>query len=76
MPAEGVEAELASVSDADAQARAFRIVATGAAEQQQEGGGKRGSSGAKSPSSHLPFLAEEVGPVRDAVACRIALRDC
>ena len=84
VPAAEVERELAEISDVAAQARAYKISgAVVAAGGEPEAGAANGSSsskrGAAARSSHSspPSVAiAEVGPLSDAVACRIALRDC
>ena len=76
MPAQEVEAELTRVSDAAAQARAFKI-AVGAAGQEEEGGARKNKgSGGGASKAFSPAGVVEVGPLGDAAACRIALRDC
>ena len=86
VPAAEVERELAEISDVAAQARAYKIsgaVVAAGGEGEPEAGAANGSSsskrGAAARSSHSspPSVAiAEVGPLSDAVACRIALRDC
>ena len=96
MPAPEVEAALASVSDAAAQARAFKIAVASAGEEEGREGGAGGAGGAgrggggraressggnkgggpRSKASSCAGTTVEVGPLSDAAACRIALRDC
>ena len=80
VPAAEVEAELALVSNAAAQVSAFKIAMREEQEEEEQWDGGTGESGGKKKkreaSSREAVVAEEVGPVSDAVACRIALRDC
>jgi len=66
VPSAEIERELARLADAEAQARAYKI--TTMATTTTTATSKKVASASSPPV--------EVGPLPDAVACRIAVRDC
>lgn len=74
VPAAEIERELASLADAEAQARAYKIITTTTTTTAAANNNAKNAGSASAAASSLP--AVEVGPLPDAVACRIAVRDC